>query len=295
MSSISNDCCLPTCSTTMKTGLILDWRRTRQQVVQQKFALRVKTRFNPFRDSAGCTIAMRWQRRRANSSETLLLETRTRHRASGVLRLILGEPTLFGQFERFDSCSPGPGRVTIRDDVYGYPGLLLPLVGHPGADLLYEPLLKSGARLNRSSADDQRVGVKGVDHLVEKQPQGVRLHSEHFPAEPIAPIRHAAHELRQFMAWVTRQKIRQDVPLNGRQRTQRLEVPDAPAVARRPNPAHAIDALIGNQHMTEFAAKSVFPFHHIPVENDSAAIARPDDDGNGSLAAVCAENRIVPP
>jgi hypothetical protein len=81
-----------------ETGLILDWRRTRQQVVQQKFALRVKTRFNPFRDSAGCTIAMRWQRRRANSSETLLLETRTRHRASGVLRLTLGEPTLFGQF-----------------------------------------------------------------------------------------------------------------------------------------------------------------------------------------------------
>src|SRR6516162_455285 len=70
MSGISNDCCLPTCSTTMRTGLILDWRRTRQQVVQQKFALRVKARLNPFRDWAGCTIAMRWQRRlRGNSSE----------------------------------------------------------------------------------------------------------------------------------------------------------------------------------------------------------------------------------
>jgi len=54
----------------MRTGLILDWRRTRQQVVQQKFALRVKARLNPFRDWAGCTIAMRWQRRlRGNSSE----------------------------------------------------------------------------------------------------------------------------------------------------------------------------------------------------------------------------------
>ena len=61
----------------MRTGLILDWRRTRQQVVQQKFALRVKARFNPFRDSAGCTIAMRWQRRlKSNSSEdqTLFLK-----------------------------------------------------------------------------------------------------------------------------------------------------------------------------------------------------------------------------
>src|SRR3974390_103664 len=64
----------------MRTGRILDWRRTRQQVLQQKFALRVKARFNPFRDSAGCTIAMRWQRRfKSNSSEDSLLETRTRH------------------------------------------------------------------------------------------------------------------------------------------------------------------------------------------------------------------------
>jgi hypothetical protein len=49
-----------------------------KEVVQQKFALRVKARFNPFRDSAGCTIAIRWQRRlKGNSSEdkTLLAAT----------------------------------------------------------------------------------------------------------------------------------------------------------------------------------------------------------------------------
>ena len=61
----------------MRTGRILDSRRTRQQVVQQKFALRVKARFNPFQDSVGCTIAMRWQRRlKSNRSEdqTLFLQ-----------------------------------------------------------------------------------------------------------------------------------------------------------------------------------------------------------------------------
>src|SRR6516165_3931712 len=82
MSGISNDLCLPTCSITMRTGRILDSRRTRQQVVQQKFALWVEARFNPFRDSAGCTIVMRCQRKlKSNSSEDkiLLLETRTRH------------------------------------------------------------------------------------------------------------------------------------------------------------------------------------------------------------------------
>jgi hypothetical protein len=45
-----------TCSIITKTGRILGSRRTRQQVGLQKFALRAKTRFNPFRDSAGCTI-----------------------------------------------------------------------------------------------------------------------------------------------------------------------------------------------------------------------------------------------
>src|SRR6516162_11882931 len=68
----------------MRTARILDSRRTRQQVVQHKFALRLKARFNHFRDSAGCTIAMRWQRRvKSNSSEdqSPLLETQTRHGA----------------------------------------------------------------------------------------------------------------------------------------------------------------------------------------------------------------------
>ena len=46
-----------------QAGRILDSRRTRQQVGLQKFALRVKGRFNPFRDSVACTIVMRWQRR----------------------------------------------------------------------------------------------------------------------------------------------------------------------------------------------------------------------------------------
>src|SRR5215472_18983269 len=99
MSGISNDCCLPTCSTTMRTGLILDWRRTRQEVVQQKFALLVKARFNPFRDSAGCTIAMRWQRRlKSNSSEdqTLLLETRTStvHISASIFHRATNQPVI---------------------------------------------------------------------------------------------------------------------------------------------------------------------------------------------------------
>jgi hypothetical protein len=48
------------------------------QVGLQKFARRVKARFNPFRDSAACTIVMRWPRRlksHFSGDQTLFLET----------------------------------------------------------------------------------------------------------------------------------------------------------------------------------------------------------------------------
>src|SRR6266446_1039893 len=77
MSGISNGCCLPTCSTTTRTGLISDSRRTRQQVGPQRFALGLSARFSPFRDSVTCTIVMRWQLRLKSyfsEDQTLFLE-----------------------------------------------------------------------------------------------------------------------------------------------------------------------------------------------------------------------------
>ena len=53
---------------TTKTGHIWDWRRIRQQVGLLKFALSLEARFNPYRDSAGCTIVMRWQRKLKSDS-----------------------------------------------------------------------------------------------------------------------------------------------------------------------------------------------------------------------------------
>jgi hypothetical protein len=63
--------------------------------VLQKFGLRVKGRFNPFRDSAGCTIVMRWQPRlKSNFSEdqTRFLETLPRSRSHS-LRAIFRRAT----------------------------------------------------------------------------------------------------------------------------------------------------------------------------------------------------------
>ena len=65
-------------SCTTKTGRILDSRRTPQKVGLLQFALRLRARLNPSRDSAGRTMVMQWQRRVKNHSsggQTLCLVT----------------------------------------------------------------------------------------------------------------------------------------------------------------------------------------------------------------------------
>jgi hypothetical protein len=78
----------------------LDSRRTRQQVGLQQFVLRLKARFAPFRDSAGCTIVMRWQRRLESyfsEDQALFLETRTRdgsHFSASIFRRATNQPAI---------------------------------------------------------------------------------------------------------------------------------------------------------------------------------------------------------
>jgi hypothetical protein len=75
--------------------VVMDQAHARRSL-QQKFALRMKTRFHPFRDSAGCTIAMRCQRKlQGNSSEVKTLSHVTRQRrGSRFLRAsVLGPQT----------------------------------------------------------------------------------------------------------------------------------------------------------------------------------------------------------
>ena len=46
-----------------RTGLIWNWRTTRQRVGLQQSALELEARFNPWQDSAACTIGMQRQRK----------------------------------------------------------------------------------------------------------------------------------------------------------------------------------------------------------------------------------------
>ena len=129
------------------------------------------------------------------------------------------------------------------------------------------------------------------------------LDPENLLAERIALIRETTHEFCrlvglqscQFVSGVARQKIRQQIPFDRAERTERLEVPCASAIACRLDAADSRNTLIGNQHVTQFSAKTVFALYDIAIENDATAIARPDDDRNLGLSAVCPKDRIVPP
>ena len=49
--------------------------------------------------------------------------------------------------------------------------------------------------LDRPAADDERVGVERVDHLVEEEPERVRLDAEDVPAHRIAALGQPADAL----------------------------------------------------------------------------------------------------
>src|SRR5579883_2365988 len=119
----------------------------------------------------------------------------------------------------------------------GYIGLLDSLLRHCGSHFGKEPLLELRSGLERASADQQGIGVEGVDHGVEEQTQRVRLNAEHFAAERVAFFRQAAHLTcrlrgRQGSEWMVRlfaQKVRQEAALDGSERAQRFEIAGAVA------------------------------------------------------------------
>jgi hypothetical protein len=88
-----------------------------RDVVLQKFGLRVKARFNPFLDSAGCTIVMRWQHKLKNNfyeDQTLFLETLPRNRSHSLRASFAGRrislPSKSGELTSSGKKSPSPVR-----------------------------------------------------------------------------------------------------------------------------------------------------------------------------------------
>ncbi len=76
--------------------------------------------------------------------------------------------------------------------------LLGALRGHAGAHFADEPVLEFDAGFDGAAADDEDVGIKGVDHLVKEETERVGLHAEDVAAERVALFGHAADQLGGF-------------------------------------------------------------------------------------------------
>src|ERR1039458_6725071 len=102
-------------------------------------------------------------------------------------------------------------------------------------------------------------------------------------------------ELGQLVSGIARQEVRQEGAFDRGQRADRLQIASASAITLWIHARGSGDALVRNQHVAEFSAESVLSLHDVAIEDDAAAVARPDDDRDGGLLAVGSEDRVVSP
>src|ERR1700722_5980549 len=120
------------------------------------------------------------------------------------------------------------------------------------------------------------------------------LNPEYVLAHRIALVRETAHELCRLVVvqfceivmGIARQKIRHQIPFDGREGAERLQVSCASAIAYRFHSAGADDTLVGKQHMTQLSAEPVFALYDIALEDDAAAVARAYDGRDRCLPTV---------
>src|SRR5579884_3553767 len=193
-----------------------------------------------------------------------------------------------GVFQRLDSRAARAGGVAVGHDLNRYIGLLLALLRHAIANLIDKPALEFFTGFDGAAADDQRVGIEGIDHFIEQQSGRVRLHAKDLARHGIALLREAAYqfgglmqvaELAEFVSRILRQEIRQERLFDGSERTDRFQIADASAVALRDHALDAANALVGNQDVAQFAPESLAALHDIAIDDDAAAEACADDDG----------------
>ncbi len=108
------------------------------------------------------------------------------------------EVVLPGELQRFDRRTASASGVAVGHDMNRDIRLLFPLGGHTSANLVDEPALELFFRLQRASADDQSIGVEGIDHFIEEQAESVGLNPEDFLAHRIAAL---AKPRTSFAAW----------------------------------------------------------------------------------------------
>ena len=177
--------------------------------------------------------------------------------------------------------------------------------GMAGAGLADEPALEVLAGFQRAAADDQRVGVERVHHLVEEQAERVGLHAEDIPAQRIAASRPcrapvsppcAGRQLAELVAGIARQEVRQQRFLDGGERAERFQVAGAAAVALRlrfPRFRRCSDRESARGPSSP--PKPAAALDHIAVDDDAAAESGADDRRRSRSRGCRAEDREVSP
>jgi hypothetical protein len=154
----------------------------------------------------------------------------------------LNQAALPSESERLNRSTASPGGVAIRHDMNRNIGLLDALNRHSRPNLAQEPLLKFCFRFQGAPADDQRVRVKRIDHLVEEQSEGMRLHSKYLSTHWVSAFGMSSNLLgraseltgiTQFVTGIPAEKEWQESPLDCRQGAQRFQIADAATIAIR--------------------------------------------------------------
>src|SRR5580765_2578236 len=205
--------------------------------------------------------------------------------------------------QRLERGPPGAGCVAVWHHADRNIGLLLPLHRHAGGNFGEEPALEFLGRLEGAAADDERVRVEGVDHLIEEQAQRVGLHAENLATHVVAGFRHPAHalgslayfEFSKLMFRVLREEPRQQRLPYGGQRAEGFQVADPPAVAVRGDTFDSGDALIWNQHVPQLAAEPAAALDHVAADDHAATQPRADDGRYRRGLLRVLEDRPVPP
>src|SRR6185369_9810640 len=82
------------------------------------------------------------------------------------------QPALPRQLQSLNRRAARSRRIAIRNHMNRNPRLFFPLIRHANANLVHKPFLKPGTCFQCPTAHNQRIGIKSVDHFVEKQSSG---------------------------------------------------------------------------------------------------------------------------
>ena len=144
-----------------------------------------------------------------------------------------------------------------------------------------------------SSAPPPAMNASGSKTLIissRNNPSACAWMRNTLAAERVALLGQTAHQFGglveiadrvQLVSRLAREQDRQNRLLDRGERTERLEIADAAAVAERHHPFDAANGLVRNQDMAELAAESLAALDDLAGGDDAAAESGADDDRHG--------------